>query len=101
MVLLLEAGLDSIIPAEPAEMSVVRDHAGRPWRREPEGWWLHWPDQNDIPTPHSWPRLIFRFGPHNLTLSSFPRPDVPLMGPLHNAALVATYGRSTLEGVPA
>jgi recombination endonuclease VII len=95
MTLVLEAGLDSITPPEPPLMSVVRDHAGRPWRRESEGWWLHWPDQNNDPAPKSWHHLIFRYGPHNLQPSAFPRDDIPLMGPRHSAALAAKYCHPT------
>lgn len=93
LTLLLEAGLDSITPPEPEQMSVVHDYANRPWRREPEGWWLHWLDQNNDPQPHSWNRLIFRFGPHNLAPTEFAQPNVPLMGPRVAARLSAKYAR--------
>jgi hypothetical protein len=56
---------------EPALMTVVRDHAQRPWQRDPEGWWPRFPRPAQHIYPVSWRRLISLYGPHNLRLSAF------------------------------
>lgn len=58
---------------EPSLLSVVRDHAQRPWRREQEGWWPRFPRAAQHIYPVSWVRLISLYGPHNLRESAFGR----------------------------
>jgi hypothetical protein len=102
LTLLIEAGFDTIVPAEPAEMTVLVDHSLRPWRREPEGWWPLKAHPSTPIMPVTWPRLVYMFGAHNLRPA---RLDVeaPLMAPLHRQRLAQVHGiyLPTFEGVSA
>lgn len=78
LTLAAEAGVYDLSPPEPPVWTVLSDHAHRPWRREPEGWWPHHP-RAELIAPRSWASLLYLTGAHNLRPSQLPT-DVPPLG---------------------